>query len=145
MEVWSLKINQINFKERTITFDKTKTHVKRTVKIVNSVFQMLEEYQRKNPKIGEAFLFPSTKRGQGSYDFRRPFEQALEKAEIENFTWHDFRHTSASYHVMAGTPIKTMMELFGWKTEKMVHRYTHLKTDHKEEAQERMVEKFLKL
>ena len=45
MEVWGLKINQINFKERTITFDKTKTHVKRTVKIVNSVFQMLEEYQ----------------------------------------------------------------------------------------------------
>ena len=145
MEVWGLKINQINFKERTITFDKTKTHVKRTVKIVNSVFQMLEEYQRENPKIGEAFLFPSTKRGKGSYDFRRPFEQALEKAGIENFTWHDFRHTSASYHVMAGTPIKTMMDLFGWKTERMVHRYTHIRTDHKYEAQERMVEKFLKL
>jgi len=145
MEVWSLKINQINYKERTITFDKTKTHVKRTVKIVNSVFQMLEEYQRQNPKIGEAFLFPSTKRGKGSYDFRKPFEESLKKAEIKNFTWHSLRHTSASYHVMAGTPIRTMMDLFGWKTEKMVHRYTHLKTDHKEEAQERMVEKFLKI
>ena len=128
MEVWSLKINQINFKERTITFDKTKTHVKRTVKIVNSVFQMLEEYQRKNPKIGEAFLFPSTKRGQGSYDFRRPFEQALEKAEIENFTWHDFRHTSASFHIMSGTPIKTMMDLFGWKTERMVEKFLKIGT-----------------
>ena len=91
-------------------------------------------------------VFPSIKNHKfKSFDFRKPFEKSLKAAEIENFTWHCFRHSSASYHAMNGTPIKTMMELFGWKTEAMAHRYSHIRTQHKTEAQESMVEEFLGL
>ena len=43
---------------------------------------------------------------------------------------------------MAGTPVKTMMEIFGWKTENMAHRYTHLFAEHKCEWMETMGDKF---
>jgi hypothetical protein len=39
---------------------------------------------------------------------------------------------------MSGIDPKTIMELGGWKDLTMVMRYTHLSTDHKREAVERI-------
>jgi integrase len=55
---------------------------------------------------------------------------ALKRAGIENFRWHDLRHTWASWHVQSGTPLFALQELAGWETEKMVRRYAHLAADH---------------
>ncbi len=66
----------------------------------------------------------------------------MEECGIEDFTWHAFRHTSASFYAMAGTPVKTMMEIFGWKTEVMAHRYTHLYQEHKKEWMDRVGDLF---
>lgn len=54
------------------------------------------------------------------------WKRALGKAELEDFKWHDLRHTWASWHVQAGTPIHVLKELGGWKTLSMVLRYAHL-------------------
>ena len=48
---------------------------------------------------------------------------ALEKANLKNFRWHDLRHTWASWHVQNGTPLPVLMELGAWKDLKMVLRY----------------------
>jgi integrase len=56
--------------------------------------------------------------------------KALKRAGIENFRWHDLRHTWASWHVQGGTPLFPLRELAGWETEKMVRRYAHLAADH---------------
>jgi integrase len=55
---------------------------------------------------------------------------ALERAGIENFRWHDLRHTWASWHVQAGTSMQELMELGSWRSFEMVHRYAHLASDH---------------
>jgi hypothetical protein len=59
-----------------------------------------------------------------------PWFHALKRAGIENFRFHDLRHTWASWHVQNGTPIFALQELGGWMTEKMVRRYAHLAADH---------------
>ena len=63
---------------------------------------------------------------------------ALERAGIEDFRWHDLRHTWASWHVQNGTPLFALQELGGWETEKMVRRYAHLAAEHLAVYAERM-------
>lgn len=51
---------------------------------------------------------------------------ALERAGIEDFRWHDLRHTFATWHRQAGTPTHELQRLGGWKASIMVERYAHL-------------------
>lgn len=55
---------------------------------------------------------------------------ALRKAGINDFRWHDLRHTWASWHVQAGTPLHVLMELGGWSSLDMVMCYAHLSAGH---------------
>jgi integrase len=56
--------------------------------------------------------------------------KALKRTGIEDFRWHDLRHTWASWHVQGGTPLFALQELAGWETEKTVRRYAHLAAEH---------------
>jgi len=56
--------------------------------------------------------------------------KGLEAAGIEDFRWHDLRHTWASWHVQNGTPLFALQELGGWESPEMVRRYAHLSADH---------------
>lgn len=58
------------------------------------------------------------------------WRKALIRAGIEDFRWHDLRHTWASRHVQAGTPLNALQELGGWQTAEMVQRYAHLAPEH---------------
>ncbi|MBF0439807.1 MAG: site-specific integrase [Magnetococcales bacterium] len=58
------------------------------------------------------------------------WSKALERAGITDFKWHDLRHTWASWHVQAGTPLHVLQELAGWESPAMVRRYAHLSADH---------------
>jgi integrase len=60
----------------------------------------------------------------------RVWREALAKAGIKEFTWHDLRHTWASWHVMNGTRLEELQKLGGWKTLEMVLRYAHLAPEH---------------
>lgn len=60
----------------------------------------------------------------------RAWREALIRAEICDFCWHDLRHTWASWHVQNGTPLHVLQELGGWSSLKMVQRYAHLSGEH---------------
>ncbi len=56
--------------------------------------------------------------------------KALKRCGIEDFRWHDLRHTWASWHAQAGTPLFVLQELGGWESTEMVRRYAHLAVGH---------------
>ena len=56
----------------------------------------------------------------------RAWREALKRVGIENFRWHDLRHTWASWLAQQGTPLNVLKELGGWESEEMVNRYAHL-------------------
>ncbi len=63
---------------------------------------------------------------------------ALKRAGIEDFRWHDLRHTWATWHRMAGTPTHELQRLGGWKTGAMVERYAHLAPNALQDAAARL-------
>ena len=55
---------------------------------------------------------------------------ALKRAGIEDFRWHDLRHTWASWLIQHGTPMYVVQEMGAWESEGMVRRYAHLAPAH---------------
>lgn len=60
----------------------------------------------------------------------RAWQAARRRARIEDFRWHDLRHTWATWQRQAGTPTHELQRLGGWRTGSMVERYAHLAPDH---------------
>jgi integrase len=58
------------------------------------------------------------------------WKKALKRAGIDDFRWHDLRHTWASWHVQSGTPLNVLQELGGWESAQMVTRYAHFSAGH---------------
>jgi len=63
---------------------------------------------------------------------------ALKQAKIDNFSWHDLRHTFASRLAMAAVDVRTIQELMGHATLTMTLRYAHLSPAHKLDAVRRL-------
>ena len=83
-------------------------------------------------------VFPSRKDPSKPIDLRVPFGKALQEAGIEDFHWHDLRHTAASHLAMSGASSGEIAEVLGHKTLAMVKRYAHLSDDHISGVAERL-------
>ena len=59
----------------------------------------------------------------------KAWQKALECVGIDDFRWHDLRHTWASWHVQSGTPLHVLQELGGWECVEMVRKYAHLSSE----------------
>ena len=58
------------------------------------------------------------------------WQEAVKKAELLDFRFHDLRHTWASWHRQAGTSCDELKDLGGWKSCVMVDRYAKFATEH---------------
>lgn len=56
----------------------------------------------------------------------RSWKNALKRAGIANFKWHDLRHTFFSWLAQRGATLQQLMELGGWSSVEMALRYSHL-------------------
>ena len=56
----------------------------------------------------------------------RAWRKALRRAGIEDFRWHDLRHTWASWLTQKGVPLNVIQEMGAWESTEMVKRYAHL-------------------
>lgn len=56
----------------------------------------------------------------------RDWKAVVRRADIAYCTWHDLRHTWATWHLMGGTPLEVLQKLGGWRDLRMVLRYAHL-------------------
>jgi len=67
-------------------------------------------------------------------NIKKSFHSAKVDADIEDFHFHDLRHTFASQVLLKGGSLKDIQELLGHKTMTMTLRYAHLTQEHKKNA-----------
>jgi len=80
--------------------------------------------------IASDLVFPSLTRPMKPWDSRSAWLSALKKADIQDFRFHELRHSCASYLAMNGASLAEIAEVLGHKTLQMVKRYAHLSEAH---------------
>ncbi len=76
-----------------------------------------------------ALVFGNARGNQNDY-LRLQWQTAVEEAGLEDFRFHDLRHTFASRLVMAGVDLAALRELLGHRDFEMTLRYAHLAPSH---------------
>jgi integrase len=124
-----LKWSEINLFGKMITIDAEamKNDDYLGVPLTDRAFQVFKELRKAQCLSGHVFHDS----GKKLYDrkVQRAFRNALAKAEIENFHFHDLRHTFASYLRQKGVDLHAISKLLGHKDLRMTRRYAHLNVD----------------
>lgn len=127
-EILQLTWSQIDLNRRVITLHETKNGEVRTLPLSNHMHQLMTEHAKLRHLHCE-WVFPSSDL-KSSVDIRATWDQALKEAKIDNFRFHDLRHSAASYLAMNGATLAEIAEVLGHKTLAMVKRYAHLSEAH---------------
>lgn len=127
-EILGLTWNDIDLKQRLIFVRNSKNGEGREIPVSIDLLRELRSLK----KTGE-YVFSLDGRSR-IQSIRTGFENATKRAGINDFTFHDLRHTFASHLVMSGVDLLTVKELLGHKSINMTLRYSHLSPDHKRNA-----------
>jgi len=140
-ELLGLKWENVKFDLKRIVLVDTKNGETRAVPLMGEAFALLKEYSKVR-RIDTQLVFPNAERQTTQpMNIRVAFERSVKAASIENFHFHDLRHTCASYLAMNGATLAEIAEVLGHKTLSMVKRYAHLSDQHVSSVFERMNEK----
>lgn len=123
-ELLALEWDDVDMRRRQIRIPDSKTGDARVVPVNELLYNILSGL---GPKEGNVF---KNRRGKGYSWINSAFKNALARAGIKDFRFHDLRHTFASWLAMAGVPLSTIGRLLGQKTPQMTMRYAHLAPDY---------------
>lgn len=138
-ELLGLRWRDVDLANRRAVLEKTKNRDRRMLSFPGRAGEILAEMSKVPSITGYVF---AGERGRPNFP-RKAWESAIREAELENFRWHDLRHTAASYLAMSGATLPEIAAFLGHRTFDMVRRYSHLSEQHSEAVAARMAEKFL--
>lgn len=129
-EVLGLKWEQV--RNGFIYLKETKSGKSRQIPINDQAARVFRDLRKKN-QLKSPYVFCDAK-GNRFYEVKRSFTSACKKAGLEDFRFHDLRHTFASHLVMNGVGLKAVQELLGHADLTMTMRYAHLSQGHLQAA-----------
>lgn len=124
-EISGLEWERVDLARQTAWLNQTKNGTPRGVPLNGDAVDVLKEEVGKHPRYcftyrGKPITGPISNKG---------WFAALERAGLQNFRFHDLRHTWASWHRQAGTSCDELKDLGGWKSRQMVDRYAKFATE----------------
>jgi len=122
-----LELNGKNFDtfRRVVTILQSKTGQYKTIPLTSRVFEILKN-KTKVRHLHHDLVFPSQKGTRiTDTNLGRSFRNALKKAKIDGFRFHDLRHTFASRCAQGGVDLYLIQKYLGHKDPRMVQRYSH--------------------
>ena len=117
--------------------DKTKNGDGLEIPMNRQVHEAFLAY-KENPESQYVFCH---KDGAPILDIKKSFSTALKNSGINDFHFHDLRHTAGSHLVMAGVDLNTVRQILGHKSLQMTLRYAHRSPGHVKKAVDALSEK----
>jgi len=141
-EMTTLRWADVDMKTGRALVKESKNDEPRTLILVGEALKalkVLEAERDAKPKNERSEFVFHDEQGGAMQFFDGDWHTALDAAGIENFRFHDLRHTTASYLAAQGRSLLEIADVLGHKTLAMVKRYSHLVVDHKAGVIEAMV------
>jgi integrase len=123
-----MRWNQIDFSQRIVYIegdDILKSDLAFVVPLSDVAIEVIRRQVGKHPERVFTYKGDPIRRAN-----TKAFKNTCAGLELEDFRWHDLRHTWTTWHVQRGTPIEVLQELGGWSDYKMVKRYAHFSHQH---------------
>jgi site-specific recombinase XerD len=124
-EILELTWRGVDFTRRTVTVLRSKNGERRTIPLNETVLAMLRQKSKLRSLTTELVFCSQAFTPMESGHLRRSFRLALKKAKIDDFHFHDLRHTFATRLVHAGVDLYKVQRLLGHKSPVMTQRYAH--------------------
>jgi integrase len=139
-EILSLKWRDMNFDQRSIFIEDSKSGKSRKVPMNDLVVETFKSLPRNSE-----FVFMNGGTGKPIKDVKTSFHTACREAKIKGFRFHDLRHTALWRMVEAGADLVTVMKIAGHSSIQMTVRYAHPNDQNKQRAVDALAENFGKM
>jgi integrase len=138
-ELFSLRWADVNLSAKVVTVvaASAKSGSKRHIPLNAEALATLEAW-RERAKSTDGLVFPSID-GARLNNINKSWAGVIKIAGLENFKFHDLRHTFASKLVQAGVDLNTVRELLGHSEIATTLIYSHLSPGNLRAAVERVV------
>jgi integrase len=103
--------------------------------LTDDVIKELTKFRQQDSSL----IFNSEIKPHKAFCFNKQWNKTLALAEVDNFRFHDLRHTTASYLAMSGASLLEIADVLGHKQISVTKRYAHLCIDHKEKLISRVM------
>ena len=124
-ELLSLTWDRVDMIRKTILIKDTKNGKPRTIPLNKIALDILKR-KAKITSFKSKIIFHSERGTKiDKHNLRRTFVIAMERAGIEDFTFHGLRHTFATRLAQSGVDLYKISKLLGHKDIKTTQRYAH--------------------
>ena len=124
-EITGLEWGRVDLKRKTAWLNQTKNGTPRGVPLNRDAVAVLVSVRGKHSQY--CFTYNGQPIRWGVCN--TAWLEAVKRAKLKDFRFHDLRHTWASWHRQAGTSTDELKDLGGWKSRVMVDRYAKFATE----------------
>jgi integrase len=146
-ELMRLRWTNVDLANGFLRITKTKNRDPKTCPVRGLALETLRDWARSQVRtLGGDYVFgkPGVVYSPAGPHFpRKRWETVRDAAHLQDFRFHDLRHTTGSYLAMSGATEREIMEVLGHRTAVMARRYSHLSPQHVAGVVERMVNQFM--
>ncbi len=140
-ELLKLTWHDVDLTEKRLLFRETKNAQPRTAWLHSEALKQFRAHHDRTADTGPSQRVFQNSTG-GMYGYDGPFKDALARASITDFRFHDLRHSAATYLAREGASEQQLRAIGGWKSG-IVSKYVHIAAEDAREVLERMNNKVL--
>lgn len=124
-ELLRLKWHDVDLSQKSLTIRETKTDTPRAVYLPDVAATALKPLKT-GPVVGRAVLLDEAGQTLTRSDLLCRWKLIRKAASLDDFRWHDLRHSCASYPAQHGASLLEMGQVLGHKSPATTARYAHL-------------------